>query len=443
MEETATLIGFRNNKNFCFMISYVQLLLSSEIIKKAMRMVTPSITQDKLIVPNVGEIFRNIERYPNRCIKYLSEFYIYYTNNTGGYHEYSIEDQVDMGEFSSIFFNLLDDYFESIVIKTETYGLGEDNPRFSSEESPTKFLPLSIRPTFKESIAEFTLEEYRYGAHDEYKVVKKITFSHLPRVLFIQLKRMSSNSRGELVKNSKKMEMPKDIWMIENGIQIPYVLRSVAIHVGSLRSGHYYVHRRIGNSWYCLNDSTIYEIEEPDLETGYFYVYERVCGDPPVNILPTITLNSENHKIAKYEVDQLSLTFSVIPVEEYKEEEDYDILYSEFILEIEEGGENISSFKKRNVPKALLLYLPPIEVLKILIKIRKPFGDKFIIKLFDLLGDKKEELFDEIFRKFDKKFPEGNPERNILLESLDVCRGDYFFDYDKIYRYVRMFDSTL
>jgi ubiquitin C-terminal hydrolase len=105
------------------------------------------------------------------------------------------------------------------------------------------------------------------------EVNKKINFWSLPKILIIVLKRF--NNRGQ--KNNNLIKFPFDLDLCKYCVgykknTYKYSLISVANHIGSLNSGHYfsYVKNTNGN-WYKYDDTIVSQMDKSDVVDNSAY----------------------------------------------------------------------------------------------------------------------------------------------------------------------------
>ena len=98
--------------------------------------------------------------------------------------------------------------------------------------------------------------KWLYEKTKEYiEVDKKINFWSLPKILIIVLKRFDNNGR----KNNNLIKFPFELDLCKYCVgykknSYKYNLISVANHVGSLNSGHYFSHvKNTNGNWYKRN----------------------------------------------------------------------------------------------------------------------------------------------------------------------------------------------
>ncbi len=273
MDNTEELFGFENLGNICFMSCFIQLLLSSKIMRETLKTIRFDIDPiTSIVTPNLGILFEDPSSNRLEISKIMMK-YLEYLTRVRRIEHYSKGVQYDLGEYSTIFFDVLSKYFEDILFEDKSFrnimnSYGDIG--YSEKPGVLKLLQIPLRKDFYQSMSEFCIYDV-VGESEEDVIYFSKVFTHIPKVLFIQLARF--NALGE--KDGTKMQMYERIYMIENEIQVPYRLRSIGIHFGGVGGGHYIAQRRVGNEWYELDDESVKKTRNPNLTTGYFYVYER------------------------------------------------------------------------------------------------------------------------------------------------------------------------
>lgn len=278
MDNTEELFGFKNLGNICFMSCFLQLLLSSKIIRETLKTIRFEIDPvTSIVIPNLGILFEDPSSN-RREISITMRNYLEYITRIKKMEHYSANDQYDIGEFAVIFFDICSKYFEQTFFE-DKYFRRLPNPDgdvgYFEKQGVFTILVLSLTTDFHRSMSEYQLYNVLGDETLDDAIYFSKRFTSLPKVLFIQLSRFDAMGN----KNSSKMQMYEHIYMIENEIQIPYRLRSIGIHLGSTQGGHYIANRRVGNKWYEIDDESVKKIKDPNLTTGYFYVYERESSE--------------------------------------------------------------------------------------------------------------------------------------------------------------------
>lgn len=97
---------------------------------------------------------------------------------------------------------------------------------------------------------------------------KDTDFEKLPKVLIVHFKRFTS----DLKKINKTVNFTKYI-KYEN---LSFELTSIICHNGTCNYGHYYNYSKIGNDWFCLNDSSVKKIDNISKSDAYILFYKLV-----------------------------------------------------------------------------------------------------------------------------------------------------------------------
>ena len=59
---------------------------------------------------------------------------------------------------------------------------------------------------------------------------------------------------------------------IQRADKTKYDLFAISNHIGNINTGHYYSHIKIGQNWYCFEDSKVYKIgPQIDMDTKEVY----------------------------------------------------------------------------------------------------------------------------------------------------------------------------
>jgi len=111
--------------------------------------------------------------------------------------------------------------------------------------------------------------------------LKSLRIETLPECLIIHLKRFGvERVGGEVEKIETYVEAPMELYFPQHACK--YHLYAVVNHHGTLRSGHYTCHARVGEGmhrrWHSFNDSTVSRAHESEVvsEAAYLLFYERV-----------------------------------------------------------------------------------------------------------------------------------------------------------------------
>jgi ubiquitin C-terminal hydrolase len=101
-----------------------------------------------------------------------------------------------------------------------------------------------------------------------------------PEILMIAIKRFDANLR----KNNRNISIPLELDISKYSFDknSKYRLCSVGYHLGSYHGGHYVCIGRENsenydkNLWYIADDDTVKKIENPNIEQGYLYFYQKI-----------------------------------------------------------------------------------------------------------------------------------------------------------------------
>ena len=98
----------------------------------------------------------------------------------------------------------------------------------------------------------------------------------LPNILIISLQRINPKNgmkNEALVKFYEGIDFSEIIdTEIQRTNSTKYNLFAISNHIGSINSGHYYSQIKIGNNWYCFEDSKVYKIgPQIDMNTKEVY----------------------------------------------------------------------------------------------------------------------------------------------------------------------------
>ena len=100
-----------------------------------------------------------------------------------------------------------------------------------------------------------------------------------PEILMIAIKRFDANLR----KNNRNIQIPLELDISKYSFDknSKYTLCSVGYHLGSYHGGHYVCIGRENrenydkNLWYIADDDNVKKIENPNIEQGYLYFYQK------------------------------------------------------------------------------------------------------------------------------------------------------------------------
>ncbi len=139
---------------------------------------------------------------------------------------------------------------------------------------------IDIWQCLKLAFEDETIEGWKCDHCKDNKISKKSQrLWSSPEILVIQLKRFDHNRS----KNNSPVHMPISFTMNRFLLALDdkFTLISVACHIGSLNSGHYYTIRKTGDQWNMYDDDHIYYLgKKPCIEeisrNGYLFFYKLV-----------------------------------------------------------------------------------------------------------------------------------------------------------------------
>jgi len=102
----------------------------------------------------------------------------------------------------------------------------------------------------------------------------------LPHLLVFSLKRFDEKLNKNNVQLSINETLNMQRWVLKKDEHTKYRLVAVAVHMGSFFGGHYFAIARHDETWYKIDDESVFEISGPQLSehvcNGYLYFYERL-----------------------------------------------------------------------------------------------------------------------------------------------------------------------
>lgn len=115
--------------------------------------------------------------------------------------------------------------------------------------------------------------------------IKRSKFEKAPEDLIVSTFRFGY-SRGKSYKTQLAVkDVPSEFFLSDKYTQenqeIPYQLTGCIIHNGSEKGGHYTYLRRVGDTWYLIDDAKVKEIANPTpyLEQGYVFHYQKAAEE--------------------------------------------------------------------------------------------------------------------------------------------------------------------
>jgi ubiquitin C-terminal hydrolase len=104
--------------------------------------------------------------------------------------------------------------------------------------------------------------------HNYVCALKWFEIKNYPKYLTIHIKRFNNDGK----KNFKTIKVPLELSL--NNIK--YELKSYINHIGEYNSGHYINNTKLANKFYLLNDNSISESSNNDLNQGYIYLFSKI-----------------------------------------------------------------------------------------------------------------------------------------------------------------------
>ena len=114
---------------------------------------------------------------------------------------------------------------------------------------------------------------------------KKIDLWKMPEILIIHLKRFQYTRGGFRNKIEAVIDFPVEDFLdlsphlTHTGESCKYKIFGISNHSGSLYSGHYTAFSKIGDEWFCFNDSYVYKTSAPVPDAmNYLLFYRRLSS---------------------------------------------------------------------------------------------------------------------------------------------------------------------
>jgi len=140
----------------------------------------------------------------------------------------------------------------------------------------------TLEDCFSMSLASEVINEWKCDKCERISPSEKVMkVWKFPRILTICIKRfVHENRRG--FKKTEPINVPEiiDLYPLElspSNTSLRYHIRSAAIHMGSLNSGHYVAHcRQEDSSWVYIDDEALKRSKSKNADQAYMLFYERV-----------------------------------------------------------------------------------------------------------------------------------------------------------------------
>ena len=303
-----TYIGLINKGNTCYLNSIIQMFYMLPLFAKEIKQTTSSSSTTSTLLHALKRLFIAMDNnHDNNTLKCVSpEEFIHCLEQQSGK---SMRRQHDIQEFFMIMGDVLGKetsnstniyalLFEgklstSITCKHVTYS--------STKEESFNDIQLVVKEckSINDSFDNFTSNEelhsnnqYQTDIYGKQDAIKRTVFSHLPKVLLIQLKRFEYNvEHNQMDKVYSSFTFEQQLNMlnyIDSSIykgNTNYTCRGVIVHSGSSENGHYYTFIKDKNEeWFKFNDSIVecaYEYEVYDNNYGgevCYYAYSLMKG---------------------------------------------------------------------------------------------------------------------------------------------------------------------
>lgn len=297
-------IGLINKGNTCYLNSIIQMFYMLPLFAKEIKQ-TSSTTSTLLHA--LKRLFIEMDNHDNNALKCVSpEEFIRSLEQQSGKSMRRPHDIQEffmimgdvLGKETSINTNIYALLFEgklstAITCKHVTYS--------STKEESFNDIQLVVKEckSIKDSFDNFTSNEVLHG-NNQYQTdiygkqdaIKRTVFSHLPKVLLIQLKRFEYNIKhNQMDKVYSSFTFEQQLNMlnyIDSSIykgNTNYICRGVIVHSGSSENGHYYTFIKDKNEeWFKFNDSIVeyaYEYEVYDNNYGgevCYHAYSLMKG---------------------------------------------------------------------------------------------------------------------------------------------------------------------
>ena len=294
-----TIFGIPNMSNTCFMAAVLQLVMSSEGLYSRLR--------DKSVY------FANFQKNRSHTMYYFIDLFKRYPRSEG----YVLGRQEDSSVFLAMLFKEFKKCFQKIVID-RVYLKNEIGSYSQSSEDVIVIDVIGRKESLQVFLTDFYMNKDKELRPDEddytqqpVKVVGINNYSKLPDELIIQFNRYFQDEHGDQV-FKEEYDISENIYMIENGRQVAYFLRSFVYHVGSLNGGHYTCYRKMNGQWYLCNDSSItLERRNIPIKKGFIFLYERIgiISDNLESINENVNLETLRNIVRNFEDERFIRLF--------------------------------------------------------------------------------------------------------------------------------------
>lgn len=257
----SALFGIPNIGNTCFMASALQFLMSSEELYTKLK--------------ENNSYFENFRSNRTHVMKYFVDLYTKYCVKK----DYTLGKQDDAMDFIQVIMSRNKSCFntnkyDQVYFKDKVGSYSNGEELYFLADLASK----DIRNFLSDKMLRTDLE---------FPMLRNYT--ELSNQIIIQIDRFYKDEEFETV-NRDPYNCPEYVFFVENGQQTAYKLISFIHHSGQISSGHYTCYRKVNKKWYYCNDESITLIENPPIEKGYVFMYERVELkelNPPENF-PTV-----------------------------------------------------------------------------------------------------------------------------------------------------------
>ncbi|CAG9328784.1 unnamed protein product [Blepharisma stoltei] len=151
----------------------------------------------------------------------------------------------------------------------------------SEKYEPFIDLQLALAPTLRQCVVQYAEEEtlhYRcLECRQDAVSCRRFILSTPPRYLLIQIKRFKSEPSPIKLDSTCRFHKILDLTSFSEQ-KTEYKLIGIAVHIGSMSSGHYKAYCKRGRNWYCFDDSfcTKISLKEVLLQQAYVLLYKCI-----------------------------------------------------------------------------------------------------------------------------------------------------------------------